>query len=242
MIRVAICDDEAKVRQTLREYLERFFRENPPGEGEELELTEFSSADQLLQHYPTGIDLLLLDIYMDGVDGMAAARELRKFDPSVCIIFITTMYQYALDGYAVRAFGFIKKPVRYEEFSHELSCAMRQIESQHTREHFLLVKNNDTVYRLPVSQILYCEVRNHSIFIHLTDRVQEARGQMKDLEEQLGPYGFFRCHVSFLVNSAYIRRIDLMELELKNGETIAISQRKRKEFLSALFLYVGDRI
>ena len=179
---------------------------------------------------------------MGGIDGMEAAKEIRKQDPSVCMIFITTMFQYAFEGYSVRAFGFVKKPVLYEEFSHEISCALRQIESMRTHEKYYSVKYNDTLHRLPLSKIVYCEVQNHSAFFHLEDSIVECRSQMNTLENDLNPYGFFRCHASYLVNSSWIKRIEALELELKTGETIPVSQRKKKEFLAALSLYVGDRI
>ncbi|MDE6841720.1 MAG: response regulator [Oscillospiraceae bacterium] len=130
MIQIALCDDEANIRKLLKQYLLRFSAET----GQKVEVLEYASADQLLQNYPVGLDLLLLDIYMDGVDGMEAAKTIRTFDPQVCILFITTMYHRAIDGYAVRAFGFIKKPISYAELSHELSCAFIQIEQQRAQE------------------------------------------------------------------------------------------------------------
>ena len=65
---------------------------------------------------------------------------------------------------------------------------------------------------------------------------------MKELEEQLMPYGFFRCHASYLVNNESISRIDATQLTLKDGTVIPISQRRRKEFLAELSAYVGARI
>ena len=123
MIRIAVCDDERPVRNSIIKALERYRSETDT----EMEIMEFSSADALLTSYPADVDLILLDIYMPGIDGMDAARSIREFDQEVCIIFITTMYQRAIEGYKVRAFGFIRKPVSYEEFSHEIGDAVRNI-------------------------------------------------------------------------------------------------------------------
>ena len=111
MFRIAICDDEKSCRDVLHRTLIRYAQEK----AEEFEILLFESADRLLVEYPRDLDLLFLDIAMDGVDGMAAAREIRKHDTQVCIIFITTMVQYAIDGYAVKACGFIRKPVSEAE-------------------------------------------------------------------------------------------------------------------------------
>lgn len=238
MYRIAVCDDEKKIQDQLCEYLSRFFEQ----QHWEYEVLVYSSANELLQNYPSDVDLILLDIYMNGMDGMSAARQIRTFDEQVCIIFITTMYQCAIDGYKVRAFGFIKKPVSYAELQHELSCALRQIGRTKSRRDFITLRSGSAVHRIPVAEITYCEVRNHSVRVCSAGKVQEYRCAMKELEEQLEPYGFFRCHASYLVNSRSIARIDAAELTLQDGSVIPVSQRRRKEFMCALSKYIGEEI
>ncbi|MBQ7860388.1 MAG: response regulator transcription factor [Faecalibacterium sp.] len=238
MYRIVICDDEAVVRARLKSDLTRYAQEK----GLQLELLEYASANALLQNYPAGADLLLLDIYMDGVDGMEAARSIRTFDPEVCIIFITTMYQRAIDGYAVRAFGFIKKPVSYAELCHELNCALKQIDRSRDQEQFITLRTAGAAHRLPVSCISYCEVRNHDMLICTDGDVTAYRCPMKELEEQLLPYGFLRCHASYLVNVRHIRRVEPTRIVLKDGAQVPISQRKKKEVLVALSEYIGEQI
>lgn len=230
MYHIVICDDEQPARQCLRQYLERYARDT----GEQIEVTEFSSADDLLQAWPAEVDLLLLDIYMQGLDGMEAAKEIRRFDEYVCIIFITTMYQRAIDGYAVRAFGFICKPIVYDDFCHELDCARKQIDFVREQERFIILRSGGVTYRLTVSDISYCEIRNHDMLICVNGTVAAYRYSMKELEDQLLPYGFLRCHSSYLVNPRHIRSVELTQLVLKDGSHIPISQRRRRDFLLAL--------
>lgn len=238
MYRIVVCDDEMGVRHTLQKFLERYAQEHQ----EEFDILSFSSANELLKDYPKETDLLFLDIRMDGINGMAAAREIRQFDSQVCIIFITTMYQYAIEGYAVRAFGFVKKPVSYSEFSHELGCALVQIRGTREKETLITVKDGATVHRLAISRIMYLEVRNHSVQISMDGMVLDVRGQMNQFEEQLAGYGFFRPHASFLVNSDYISSIDNNTIFLKSGDEIPLSQHRKKSFINALSEYIGARI
>ena len=82
MIRIAVCDDERPVRESIVKALGRYRDEN----NTDMKVIEFASADSLLTSYPDGVDLILLDIYMPGIDGMDAARAIREFDSEVCII------------------------------------------------------------------------------------------------------------------------------------------------------------
>lgn len=167
MYQIGICDDEDTTRDILRNYVERYGTE----QGRPLNCAMFSSANELLRDYPKGVDLLLLDIHMGGINGMTAAKQIRAFDSEVCLIFITTEHQYALEGYSVRAFGFLKKPVGYTQFRRELSCALNHIDTLRARDECILLKNGAQMERFPVSRILYCEVRNHSVDVHLLGRM-----------------------------------------------------------------------
>ena len=179
---------------------------------------------------------------MDGLDGMTAAKQIRAFDDQVFLIFITTMSHLAIEGYSVRAFGFVKKPVSYVQFRHELQCVLKQINRQKEKQHSITLKGGGNTYRIPVGEILFCEVRNHSMMVHTRDKVVEGRGQIRELEEQLMPYGFLRCHASYLVNYQGIRQIGQSELTMYDGRKVPISQRRRREFMNNLSKYIGEQI
>ncbi|MCF0133927.1 MAG: response regulator transcription factor, partial [Blautia sp.] len=210
--------------------------------GIEFEIQVFGSADKLLLNYPENTDLIFMDIAMDGTDGMTAAGKIRKFDEHVCIIFITTMHHRAIEGYGVRAFGFIRKPVIKAELEHELTCALTQIGNNKEKGKFLTVKSEGTVYRLPISKIIYAEVSNHWIQLVHEDGVIEFRETIGELEKTLTPLGFFRCHSSYIVNGEKILMIEPMQLVMKNGSKIPISQRRRKDFIKEISVYLGSNI
>lgn len=92
MIRIAVCDDDRTVRESIVKALRRYERDK----GMEFEILEYAAADAMLVSYPAELDLILLDIYMPGIDGMDAAKAIRQFDQDVCIIFITTMQRVPL--------------------------------------------------------------------------------------------------------------------------------------------------
>ena len=238
MFRIAVCDDEKIYRDQLCLFLRHYAELN----GEEFQLTSYESADRLLLNYPQNVDLIFLDIAMGGVDGMEAAREIRKFDTNVCIIFITTMYQRAIDGYAVKAYGFIRKPVSEAELKHELAGALTMIRNNQAREQYISFKSSGSIHRIPISHISYCEVKNHQILLTADGEQYQYRDSMNELELKLTSLGFFRCHSSYLVNGEHIARIDQTELQLRDGTRIPISQRRRKDFMREISDYLGGII
>ena len=78
MLRFALADDDPKDRETLRAYLEQYRQES----GEALEVTVYTDGDELVEQYKSQFDLILLDVQMQFLDGMAAAREIRRGDRS----------------------------------------------------------------------------------------------------------------------------------------------------------------
>ena len=65
---------------------------------------------------------------------------------------------------------------------------------------------------------------------------------MKELEAELEDYGFFRCHTGFLVNLAFVKRVEKLEAWLTTGEAVYISKPKKKEFMKALAGYWGKTL
>lgn len=236
MLNCVICDDEDMMCQRLAQYIHRFEGET----GEELHVTIFHSGTELLRAYPRNTELLLLDIQMEGASGMDVARRVREFDRDVCIVFITTMHQMALEGYKVRAFGFLKKPVTYPEFRHELREAMVHIKG--AKKQSVVLKSGTELRKLNANEILYAEVHNHNVEIHTTSGVEEFYIQLKELTARLQGYGFFCPHTSYLVNQRHIAKVGKEALTLTDGTVIPISKHRRREFLTELTNYVGDQI
>ncbi|MFL1471425.1 LytR/AlgR family response regulator transcription factor [Paraclostridium bifermentans] len=94
MVVLGICDDEKHYRSIIRKYLEEILQSN----AQSYEIHEFTSGEELLENYPNNLDILILDIQMDSIDGMNTARRIRTFDSNVEIIFMTSYSEFMLEG------------------------------------------------------------------------------------------------------------------------------------------------
>ena len=238
MFRIVICDDEKNMRDQLRSYLEKLQIEM----AEQFDILEFSSGQELLERYPTGVDIVLLDIQMESQDGLSTAQRIREFAPDVCLIFITNMANYALKSYQVRAFSFLPKPLTYNQFRREIFAAIQLQKRRNAHYIFVVDAETRALHQLDSRDIIYLEARNHQITAVLQDRAIKCRKPLSEFEEELKQFGFFRCHSAFLVNHRAITRIEQNNIIIARDVVLPISKTRRRVFLSELMEYVGEML
>lgn len=232
MRKIAICDDEAIIRKQLL----LFVKNLEPECGETFEVVCFSSAEELLDNLTEDTHILLLDIKMGGISGIDAARKIRERNQSLCIIFITTMTQYALEGYDVHAFGFVTKPLQYEAFRRTMLDAL-SILTQRSGVAIAL-KSKDEVVVYHSNAIFYFEVYGRILNVATQAEHREFTVPLKEVERQVEGLGFFRCHKSFLINCQHVKRIGVNSLLMADGREIPLSKHRRNEFLTEFSRYV----
>ena len=232
MIRVAIVEDEAEIREQLMGYVQRYTRQY----GTAFEVKTFADGLEILEDYRPAYDLILLDIEMKHLDGMETARRIRELDPDVMLVFITNMAQYAIKGYAVGALDYVLKPVPYFAFSQQLQKVEAQLRRR-TR-HYLAVPVEGGLRRLDTSRIYYIESEGHRVHFYTEEGDFAAPGALKALEEKLADRPFARCNSGYLVNLAQVRAVQQNTVEVGPYE-LQVSRPKRKSFLAALTDYIG---
>lgn len=230
---VAIVEDTPKEADMLKEHFSRYSEEQQVS----FQITCFSSGDDFLINYRPIYDLVLLDIGLPGLNGMGVAARLREMDQSVTLIFVTSMAQFAAQGYEVDAVDFIVKPVAYGNFRLKLKRILNRLQTR--RDSVLVISQGDNLYRVSASQIRYIEISNHCLFYHTADGIIEAYGSLKKVEEQLGGSMFVRCNSCYMVNLEYVQSIQEDFVILVDGTKLKMSRLKRKPFVQALNNYLG---
>ncbi len=231
---VTLCDDEASTLDLLYGYLKEIER----SKGLELSIRCCRSGEALLAMPAGQSDLIVLDIGMGGISGMEAARRLRDRGENADIIFLTSMVQYALEGYDVRACAFLPKPVRYETFAQKVVRALTEREQRSGNR--LALKCGTEMDYVNVLDILYIDVQDHSLRPVLrTGEAKTYYTKLSLVEQQLEGRGFFRCHKSYLVNHRQIQAIRADHLVISNGDTVPLSKHRRKEFMTDFTRFMG---
>ena len=232
MLHIAVVEDSSFDRQVLRTCLEEYRTRTKT----ELTIAEYASGKEYLEQPPDKVDLIFLDIMMEGMDGLTTARQIRRRDDKVLIVFVTSMFQYAVQGYSVDALDFLVKPVTPAAVKLCMDHAKKRIQKENPIH--LTFTNRDGKYSIPASDICYIEAFQHRIVVHAKDKTLQVDTSLAAAEKMTATLPFFRCHAAFLVNLAYVDRISGNSVWV-NGDHLSISRYRRKDFLDAWAAYLG---
>ena len=227
-MRIALCDDQPELLEQLRGLILGW-------NGAEAAVSCFDNGDSLLQAHGTApFDIIFLDVLMPLLSGMETAKELRCFDKTVKIVFMTSSSEYAVEAFSVKASNYLLKPLDPCRLYQCLDDLSREIQASSRK---ICVKGIHAVHQISVTDIEYIESQNKRILFVLSG------GQTILSTDPLYMYettltledGFFKCSRSFIVN---IHRIDCFtakEIRTRSGARIPISRNLHKDFESAYF-------
>ena len=236
MWKIAVCDDEKSTRDQVCRLLKRLTETH----GTEFEIARFSSGEDLVRDMAPDTDLLILDISMGALNGINAAHLLREKGCRSTIIFLTTMVQYALQGYEVHAFSFIQKPLKPQHFERVVLDALALCHEK--KDQSIVLQRGRVKDTLTVRSIIYIETFDHTSQVVSTRGAVSYNLSLNYFAEKLSGYGFGFCHRSYLVNYLRIKRIEACDLYMDNGDCIPISKHRRKDFLEDYTRFMGAQI
>ena len=236
-MRVAILEDDLSNASSLIDHLDRFSKENDIV----IDHTHFENGMDFLNPYRACFDVIFLDIEMPLINGIETAKQIRKYDPDVLIIFITYMAQYAIEGYSVQALDYILKPVGYYPFSMKMKQVVNIISSRQSES--LIISNQSGKVRIPLNHLKYIEVKDHTLYYYTTDECfhSTSHPSLAKLAQKLAPHGFVRCHQGYLVNLQFVQKFEKNSVQIGN-DLLPMSRTYYKNFTQSLLNYWGEHI
>lgn len=235
MIRIAVVEDDKAYQKTIQNYLKRC-----ESEFEEcFQVICYKDGDDITLEYHSQFDIIIMDIQMRFVDGLTAAREIRKKDSEVILIFLTSMSQYAVKGYEVDALDYLVKPIDYFIFSQRLLRAVLRVHKR--AEKYLVITYKRGTAKIAVSDIYYIENQSHNLQFYGNFEMITAYGTIKEMEQKVKGLGFARANAGCLVNLRYVERIQDGVIWLREYR-IPLSRPKKNAFMEALTDYVSESV
>ena len=186
----------------------------------------YTSGEAFLENSPSkSYDLVFLDILMEGISGIEVARKIRETDSECLLIFISSSKEYALQGFEVRAFDYLLKPLSEERFQKTMDLCQNEL-AKHIR--YIEVKESRTLVKIPLNEIIYTDYYNHYIQIHTAARLIRSYQQFDVFSPLLLCYPqFLCCYRNCIVNMDHVDSVDKHDFVMENGERVPITRGNR---------------
>lgn len=235
MLEIAICEDDIIQQQRLEVLLFEI------GLKESVNLRKFDSGERLIKSYEAGdrYSIILLDMQLNELDGIQTAGIIRKYDKNCLIIIITSIMEYAVEGYSIDAYDFMLKPVDKVKFSRVINNAVKEIQVRMNKTY--LIESRDKTKAIKLSEIQFIESNRNRVIIHTNKETYTNNESICSVEKKLGKDGFVRIGRYYIVNVYHVKEIDVKKLILITGEELNYSEKYRdnikKEYLKFM---MGD--
>lgn len=234
-MKIAIVENNLEEQGQLRLYIERYFSDR----GLPLTVECYCDGEEIVLHRSEAFDVIFMDIDMERMGGMEAARVIRQEDSQVILIFVTNMAGFAIEGYSVQALDFLVKPVSDLRMEEELDKVQTILKRRNPGK--MALRARDNVYQVPVSSVLYVEVYGRKLRVHQKEGFIEVGGTINHFEHLLRDQAFFRCHHGYLVNMVYVSAIEGSSV-LVDGHEVPVSRQRKKAFVQAFTRYLGGTL
>ena len=226
---IAIVEDQTPDAQRLEELLQQQLPE--------AECTWFACGDDFLRAAaePGLYAVVFLDICMAGTNGIETARILRRTDPDLLLVFVTSSPEYVWDAFPVHPFDYLLKPYR-EEKLFQLADELRRVLFRAEPE--LEVRIARQQVHLPLRKIQYAMAQNHYVRIVSDDGECRAVSTFSQVEQLLrAQENFIVCNRGVILNMDKVLRLDSDCFEMLDGTRLPVRQKDKNTLFAQFTQY-----
>ncbi|MCI7125622.1 MAG: response regulator [Agathobaculum sp.] len=183
-----------------------------------------------------------MDIYMEGMDGMEAAKRLRQKNRLCKIIFLTITEDYARMGYSLSATYYLLKPLSLHQSDFDEAMELCRLKPPYEVMTLTVTVDRQRL-ELLTEKILYIDYQNRVTRIHTAERVTPVSGSFMEVTAALQQdKRFLASYRGILINMDYISHIDSQTIRLINGEGLPIALRNGKHIRENYRQYVFSKM
>lgn len=222
---IAICEDEPIELRQLRSILSPIL---PPAGFRGAAIHEFLSGKKLLsdiQHNHILYNLIFLDIYMPDGNGIEIAQIIRKISPDTELVFVTASLDHAVEAFSLQALHYLVKPIAADQIVETLE----RYSGKRLNRKSIHIKVGRDIVKIYLDCILYLQSENKGTVIYTRNKPFWTGVPLCDLENNLDQGTFLKIQRGFLVNMGFVDRLTSDTCFLKNGESLLLSRKRRKQ-------------
>jgi len=207
-LKALVVDDEALARSRMRTLL------GDCREPSVLVEAEAANAVQAMEHLGRlSIDVLVLDIHMPGVDGLALAAQVRAMALPPALVFVTAHAEHAVAAFDLEAADYLTKPVRLERLQAAMEKVQRFLAAREVHQtkaqtdEVIVIQDRLRTERVPLHEVIYFKAELKYVTVRTAHRSYILDGSLNELEARYGAH-YLRVHRNALVARRAIRAIE----------------------------------
>lgn len=227
-MRLLICDDVAEETKKLKKLIMNYGVQNNIRFDIDCCSNTNEIQSSLIPKAYYYYDIIFLDIYMDGLNGLDFAKSVREHNEEVSIVFFSSSSQHALEAFNVNASQYLVKPVGYDAIENAMDLILR---TRKERERTVNIETDNGIIKIKLSDIIYSQTQRNYQIITLADGTKnKLRMTSTALYDKLEPHdGFVRVGASYIVNMSHIVNFTDREMILTDGSRIGVPRRSSPE-------------
>ncbi|MBO1306460.1 response regulator [Enterococcus sp. 669A] len=235
MIKLIICDDEEHIIQQAKQYLLQVAKELSL----ELTIDTFLSGEDLLASYqPNSSSLIILDIEMKGLDGLATAKRLREQQGYRGLIIFLTNHERQLLTSEERCENLVlEKSAEYSTFAQQLKPILQKLAQDQQEFSFVTVEGAEITVLAQTILAFYTKrfQRGQTVHLKMTDRECTVKASLDQVEEQVAGSTFYRMNPYQLVNLKHVLTLGENYLLLTDQTKLKLQRKEKKALQDQLF-------
>lgn len=222
-MKIALVDDEQEYLDEMASLVHDFCTQHCC----QMETVPFLNGESFLEAFEDGgFSAVFMDIYMDGIDGVATAIKMRGIDSRCVLVFLTSSMDFMPDAFSCHAFEYITKPFSMQRISQVLTDILEVIPP--LQKYIEVVSGRKTV------QIFLYEIASVITDVHYLDialtsgETLHCRMAMPEFVKLTdGDFRFLPINKGIIVNAEYILEFKDNCCIMENGTKFPVRIRDR---------------
>ncbi len=236
---IAVIDDDNSDIDRLKKDIETYFQQSVR---EPVNISAFNDGRVFLDAFHPGMfHLVFMDICMNDLNGIDTVKSIRKVDPDLLVVFLTSSEEYAFDAFPLHSFDYILKPYSVERLFQALQEFILKTAAKDPE---ICVRVPRAEYSVPLGSIIVVQSEGHSVEIRLKDgKTLKCLDTFTKISTQLmSDPRFLPCNKGIIINMDYVLTLDNDKICLEDGSYYPIKVRGRAEIIKTFTSYTIKRL